>query len=248
MYPTHVALACLVRSTCINAAMTARGMQQIGMAFVLSPALRYLYPEPAAQNATFARYSGPTNTHPFMLPLFAGIVLSLEEAVAEGSLPVASVNAIRETLATSLSALGDAFFSGTLLPLWALTCINLLLCGYMSLALLCTAILFLAQLLFRAYTFFYGLRLGMTALVHLRQLNGINWAGRLKLINAALTVLLIWQLPPSHIHPFPWSHAALDVLAMLAAAWLVDRMHLPRIVLWAMVLCVILMDLDIIGM
>ena len=57
MYPKRVVLACLARTGCINAAMTARGMQQIGLAFVLEPALRELYPEPQAFARAMGRYA-----------------------------------------------------------------------------------------------------------------------------------------------------------------------------------------------
>ena len=134
MYPTLVALNCLGRTCCINAATTARGMQQVGLLFVLSPALRWLYPEGAARARAFARYGGHSNTHPFMIPLFVGILLSLEEEIAKGTLPESAVSSVRETLATTLSALGDSFFSGTLLPLWALVSVALLLSGHIALA------------------------------------------------------------------------------------------------------------------
>ena len=84
MYPKRVVLACLARTGCINAAMTARGMQQIGLAFVLEPALRQLYPEPQDFARAMSRYAGHSNTHPFMIPLFVGILLSLEQAIARG--------------------------------------------------------------------------------------------------------------------------------------------------------------------
>jgi len=48
-------------------------------------------------------------------------------AIARGSLPESALNSVRETLATTLSALGDSFFSGTLLPLWSLLSVSLLL-------------------------------------------------------------------------------------------------------------------------
>ena len=49
MLPTRTALSCLARSCCINAAVTARGMQQLGLLFALEPALRHLYPEAEAR-------------------------------------------------------------------------------------------------------------------------------------------------------------------------------------------------------
>ncbi len=157
MYPTLVALNCLGRTCCINAATTARGMQQVGLLFVLSPALRWLYPEGAARARAFARYGGHSNTHPFMIPLFVGILLSLEEEIAKGTLPESAVSSVRETLATTLSALGDSFFSGTLLPLWALVSVALLLSGHIPLAGFLAVGFFFALLVFRAGRFFFCL-------------------------------------------------------------------------------------------
>lgn len=249
MYPTLVALNCLARTCCINAATTARGMQQIGLLFVLSPALRWLYPEGEPRARAFARYSGHSNTHPFMIPLFVGILLSLEEEIAKGALPESAVSAVRETLATTLSALGDSFFSGTLLPLWALVSVSLLLSNYVELAGFLAVGFFLALLIFRAGSFFSGLRHGMPVLVRLKRLNLINWVDRLKMVNAALVAQVIWHLPLSRMKPFPWDVYLLGALAVLAASWVVARLRLPRILLWGMTLGVlILVDVGLIGM
>ena len=249
MYPTRVVLACLARTGCINAAMTARGMQQIGLAFVLEPALRWLYPEQAERTRAFARYAGHSNTHPFMIPLLVGILLSMEQAIAKGALPEGSVNSVRETLATTLSALGDSFFSGTLLPLWSLLSVSLLLAGFTKLAIILAVGLFCVLLLFRVASFISGLRYGMTALIRLRRLNLINWVDRLKMANAVLAALVIWHLPLSRMQPFPWTAYALGAAAVLAAAWLVGRLRLPRLLLWVVTLgALILVDLGFIGM
>ena len=48
---------------------------------------------------------------------------------------------------------------------------------------------------------------------------------------------------------FPWDVYLLGALAVLGASWLVARLRLPRILLWAMTLgALILMDVDLIGM
>ncbi|MBO4300963.1 MAG: PTS system mannose/fructose/sorbose family transporter subunit IID [Desulfovibrio sp.] len=243
MYPTRVALACLARTAFINAAVTTRGMQQIGMALILEPGLRHLFPDPAARAEAFGRYAGHSNTHPFLAPLYVGILLALEEHVANGSLPQTAISSVRETLGTTLSALGDALFSGTLLPLWALVSVNFILSDMPVAALVLTATLCVTQLLFRAYSFFYGLRCGMTALVRLRQMDGINWADRLKIVNALLTALTIWRLPCSVLQPLPWAGCFLGIAALFIAAWMIVKLHLPRLLLWCATFCAILMDL-----
>lgn len=249
MLPKPMALNCLARICCINAANTARSMQQLGLAFVLTPALRYLYPEPGARARAFARYGGHSNTHAFMIPLYVGILLSLETQIARGSLPESAVNSVRDTLATTLSALGDSFFSGTLRPLWALSSVSLLLSGHITLTAALAAALLLLLLLFRTVTFFSGLRHGMPVLLRLRRLDLINWVDTLKMLNAALVALVMWQLSQAAALPFPWLLHGLAVSALLGAAWLVGRMHLPRVLLWALMLgMLILMDEGLIGM
>ena len=158
-------------------------------------------------------------------------------------------DSVRETLATTLSALGDSFFSGTLLPLWSLLSISLLLAGFTNIAMLLAVILFGSLLLFRAICFVSGLRYGLTTLARLRKLNLINWVDRLKMVNAALAALVIWHLPISTMKPFPWTAYAMGAAAVLAAAWLVGRMRLPRLLLWAVTTgALILVDLGFIGM
>ena len=224
-------------------------MQQVGLLFVLSPALRWLYPAGQARTRAFARYGGHSNTHPFMIPLFVGILLALEEEIAKGALPESAVSAVRETLATTLSALGDSFFSGTLLPLWALLSVSMLLSGYTALTCVTAVVFFLILLIFRAGSFFSGLRHGMPVLVRLKRLNLINWVDRLKMVNAVLVAQVIWHLPLSHIKPFPWGVYILGALAVLMASWMVARLRLPRLLLWAMTLgALILMDVGLIAM
>lgn len=249
MLPRRTVLNCLARTCCINTAVTARGMQQVGLLFVLGPALRSLYPDHADLSRAFARYGGHSNTHPFMVPLFVGIVLSLEEQIARGALPEAVVASVRDTLATTLSALGDSFFSGTMRPLWALLSVSLLLAGHPGCAAVLAAVTLLALQLFRVWSFFSGLRHGMPALLRLKRLDLINWVDRLKMLNAVLVALVIWHLPLSRTYPFPWDIYFLGIAAMMGSAWLVGRVHLPRILLWVLTVgALILMDVGLFSM
>ena len=190
------------------------------------------------------RYKETRRDHPLMR---GG--MTLEQAIAKGALPEGALNSVRETLATTLSALGDSFFSGTLLPLWSLLSISLLLAGFTNIAMLLAVILFGSLLLFRSICFVSGLRYGLTTLARLRKLNLINWVDRLKMVNAALAALVIWHLPISTMKPFPWTAYAMGAAAVLAAAWLVGRMRLPRLLLWVVTTgALILVDLGFIGM
>ena len=186
MLPTRTALSCLARSCCINAAVTARGMQQLGLLFALEPALRHLYPEAEARAQAAAHYSAHSNTHPYMLPFYMGLLLNIEEQVAEGKLPSNALDTVRRTLGTTLSAVGDGFFEGGVFPCWALCCICFLLAGHTLPAILLTVLLVVALLAFRTGTFFFALRYGLAALAWLKRLGLINWTGRIKVVNACL--------------------------------------------------------------
>ena len=247
MLPTRTALSCLARSCCINAAVTARGMQQLGLLFALEPALRHLYPEAQAQAA--AHYSAHSNTHPYMLPFYMGLLLNIEEQVAQGKLPSNALDTVRRTLGTTLSAVGDGFFEGGLFPCWALCCICLLLAGHTLPAILLTALLAVALLAFRTGTFFFALRYGLAALAWLKRLGLINWTGRIKVVNACLLTVAAAMLLPygGDRHTLLWCMGG--GAAVLAAAWIIGRLHLPRIVLWLILLTfLVLMDAGLVGL
>ena len=249
MLPTRTALSCLARSCCINAAVTARGMQQLGLLFALEPALRHLYPDAEAQAQAAAHYSAHSNTHPYMLPFYMGLLLNIEEQVAQGKLPSNALDTVRRTLGTTLSAVGDGFFEGGVFPCWALCCICLLLAGHTLPAILLTALLAVALLAFRTGTFFFALRYGLAALAWLKRLGLINWTGRIKVVNACLLTVAAAMLLPygGDRHTLLWCMGG--GAAVLAAAWIIGRLHLPRIVLWLILLTfLVLMDAGLVGL
>lgn len=227
MPTVRTSLHCLARTWCINAALSTRGMQEMGLLYVLEPGLCELYPDAAARAAAFARYAEHTNTHPFLLPLYAGILLSLEEQIASGMMPPMLLDSVKKAAPSTLSAIGDALFSGSLLPLWALGSIALVLAHLplwalgISLALLC------ALTLFRVFSFFAGLRQSMRALQWLRALNVIDWVERIKLLNAVLLAAVLCQLVPVPL--VEWQHYTVGLAVLTGAAWCIGRRYLRRI-------------------
>lgn len=249
MLPTRTALACLARSCCINAAVTARSMQQLGLVFALEPALRHLYPDVEARAQATAHYSAHSNTHPYMLPLYIGLLLNIEDQVAGGKLPSNALDMVRRTLGTTLSAVGDGFFEGGVFPCWSLTCICLLLAGQTVPVMVLTLLLALALLAFRIGTFFFALRHGLAALAWLKRLGLINWTGRIKIVNACLLIVAGLMLLPlgGDRHTLLWCMGGGG--AVLAAAWIIGRLHLPRIILWLVLLTfLVLMETGLVGL
>ncbi|HIV99846.1 MAG TPA: PTS system mannose/fructose/sorbose family transporter subunit IID [Candidatus Desulfovibrio intestinipullorum] len=230
--PLRVALTCLWRTAAINAGMTARGMQQLGLLYVLAPALRHLYPEPEARRRAFARYAEHTNTHAFMLPGYAGLLISMESQIAAGSVPEAIIASLRQTLATTLSALGDSFFSGAVRTSWALISICLVLCGYPLAAALFTGLLILLLMAFRVTCFFYCLRNGIVSLQWLRRLNIVSWTERIKIFNALLIGLTLWCMLVEDMQDWAWQARTGVFLFIPVAAWLIGKVHVPRTLLW----------------
>ena len=232
MLTTSVALRCLARCGCINAAISTRAMQEIGLLFVLEPAIAALYPPEERQKA-LSRHAGHSNTHPYMMPLYLGIILALERQVADGALPAAALGGVSRTLSTTLSAIGDGFFEGAVLPCWSLACVIFVLWGQVWAAIALTALLVAGMVAFRIGIFFYGLRHGVAALQWLKRLALIDWAGRIKQVNAVMLALLLGVTPWTG-HTFPWLLCVPALLCAAAAAAFAGRVRLPRIVLWLM--------------
>ena len=93
----------------------------------------------------------------------------------------------------------------------------------------------------------YGTMIAILA--WLKRLGLINWTGRIKVVNACLlTVAAAMLLPYSgDRHTLLWCMGG--GAAVLAAAWIIGRLHLPRIVLWLILLTfLVLMDTGLVGL
>jgi len=232
----RAALACLGRTGSVNAAMTARGMQQIGLCYVLAPALRCLYTDPESLRQAFARYAGHTNTHAFMMPAFTGLLLSMEKQIAAGVLPASVLSSLRTTLATTLSALGDAFFSGSMRTFWALTCVCLLLEGNIWPAAFFTVTLLVILQIFRVASFFFCLTHGIAALRWIRSVDVPTWVERTKICNALLICLTLWIMLDAGLSGWSLPTQAATVAFVPLAAIVVGKLHVPRLIIWMLAL------------
>lgn len=100
----------------LQAAWNRRGMQNLGFAYAIDPALRELYPDPAARRAALARHLGFFNCHPYMASAIVGGAIHHEERVRRGEEPEGSPAAYKATLQGPLAAVGDGFFWTALRP------------------------------------------------------------------------------------------------------------------------------------
>lgn len=234
--------SCFLRSYMVNAAYNPRGLQNIGFIFAIEPALEVLYGPGEALSEARMRYARHYNCHPFLTPMFLGVLLRLESAIAAGALQPSALDGIKDITANTLSALGDSFFSGTLLATWALVSSCLILAGLPESALWFTVQCFALLQLFKLASCILGFRKGMATLFLLRRLGLINWGDRFKCLNAGLLGLFLWlALPGASVAV--WGGAA---LYLLFTGWLVGKCHVPRIFV-ALVLLMVTVALHLTG-
>jgi mannose PTS system EIID component len=115
----------------LQAAWNRRGMQNLGFAFAIDPALRALYPDAARREEALRRHLGFFNCHPYMAAAIVGGAIHHEEKVAAGAEPGDQPLAYKQTLQGPLAALGDGFFWTALRPFFgALAALGALLPGW----------------------------------------------------------------------------------------------------------------------
>lgn len=133
--PAKVPRATLARSfwRCLflQAAWNRRGMQNLGFAFAIEPALRALYADPARREEALRRHLAFFNSHPYMGAAILGGAIHHEEKVASGREPGDAPQHYKETLQGPLAAIGDGFFWTALRPFFgALAAVGALLVGW----------------------------------------------------------------------------------------------------------------------
>src|SRR5204863_5273535 len=108
------------RSLFLQAAWNPRGMQNIGFADAIAPALADLYPDRAERARAAERHLEFFNCHPYLAAAIVGGAVRLEEEVARGAAEPRTVSAFKSALASPFAALGDGFFWLALRPAAAL--------------------------------------------------------------------------------------------------------------------------------
>nr|WP_209280193.1 PTS system mannose/fructose/sorbose family transporter subunit IID [Desulfobaculum xiamenense] len=222
---------CFVRTLFVGAGFNTRGMQNVGLANAMDPGLRAIYGSGEQLRRARKRYVGHYNTHPFWTPLLVGIFLGVEMKISRGLLAPESFESLRGTTIYALSAIGDSFFGGSVLVLWSLATFLLWAAGYGWLAVVLGVVCFLALQAFKAYTFFAGFRQGLQFVHTLKRWDLINWGQRVKMLNAAL-VVLVWVL--AWPEPFLWYEWLAAVLALGGLAGVVFTAGLSREIIVAL--------------
>ena len=117
------------------------GMQNVGFAYSILPALRHLYSgRPEELTRALKRHLEYFNTQPSMAGVVLGASIRIEERIAAAEADPRSIGTFKVGLMGSLGAIGDAYFWGALKPMasvaGAILCLVHPLLGIVSLLLL----------------------------------------------------------------------------------------------------------------
>jgi len=170
-----------VRQYLLLAAYNAEGMQNLGFAWALLPALQRVHGRRGEQlGAALARHLEPVNTHPYLSAPLIGAVAALE---AEGRAEQAA--RLKQMASGPLAAMGDQFFWVGLKPMAALLSVAALLAGWQWGFLLFVALYALPQLVLRAVLVRWGQARGREAIAVLTRADLPGWTARLALLGGA---------------------------------------------------------------
>ncbi|WP_456324134.1 PTS system mannose/fructose/sorbose family transporter subunit IID [Desulfonauticus submarinus] len=199
-------LQCFLRTYFIGSVFNTRGLQNIGLAYALDPALRVFYKEDlkSLRKARMRYLRKVYNCHPFWSPFLVGIFLSLEQKIIKKELELKDYQKFRPTIVYTFSAIGDSFFGGSLLPNWALFTSIFIVLGWYKAVFFVSLILFLGLQIFKIYTFILGYKKGVLALQTLGKWNLIDVGQYIKLINTGLILIFIDLNWIENIH-FLWN-------------------------------------------
>jgi PTS system mannose-specific IID component len=178
--PRPTLLRVFWRCLFLQAAWNRRGMQNLGFAYAIAPALRRLYTDPARRRDALRRHLDTFNCHPYTAAAIVGGAIHHEERVAAGEEPSGAPLAYKQVLQGPLAALGDGFFWVGLRPAFgAIAALGTLALGWPALvAALATynvLHLWLRWTLFRA-----GYRAGDAIVDRIAGLDLPRWATRLR--------------------------------------------------------------------
>jgi PTS system mannose-specific IID component len=222
---------CLLRCGMLNFLYTEQGLQGFGFLYSILPGLRDLHRDDAIFAQSCARYARRFNCHALWAPFLAGAFLCQERNFARGGAVPDLTDGLQHTLLNSLSAVGDSFFSGSLLVslLLGLCCLSVLrLDVVLVLVALCWVLLGLA---FKWFSFRLGLARGLPFLRQIWALKLADKAVYLKGVNAALLCLFLALA----LHFSPQSPVLrgwfMPLGALLFLGLISVRLRLPRLLL-----------------
>ena len=183
--PAMTLLRVFARSLFLQASWNPQGMQNLGLAYALFPALKALYPDPDRQMAAVRRHLAFFNTQPYMAAAILGGVIHHEARIARGEEGPEVVVGFKAALMGPLAALGDGFFWLSLRPALGAFCAALVPVLDAWAAVLFLVLYNVVHLTLRAKLFRMGLRLGDRLVEAVAHAHLPAWGARLRTVGAA---------------------------------------------------------------
>ncbi len=180
-----VLLRVFLRSLFLQASWNPQGMQNLGLAYAIYPALERLYPEKQALEEAVRRHLVFFNTHPYVAAAIVGGVLYHEQRIARGEEPPDRVVAFKAALMGPLAALGDGFFWLSLKPATGAVCAALVPLLAAWAAVLFIFLYNLVHLTLRARLYLLGLSLGDRLVEAVARANLPSRGAKLRAVAAA---------------------------------------------------------------
>ena len=116
--PTRVRRRVWLRQFLLQGCWNYEGMQNLGFAYSILPALRDRYEgRPEEFSRALKRHLEFFNTHPAMAAVILGATIRLEERVSGGEADPRAIGTFKVGLMGSLGAIGDSYFWGALKPM-----------------------------------------------------------------------------------------------------------------------------------
>ena len=147
------------RSLMLQASFNYERMQAAGWEYTILPGLEKIHTNKEDLAASMGHNLEFFNTHPFLVTLVAGIVLSLEQTKAD----INTIRAVRVSCAGPLGGIGDALFWFTLVPITAGITANMAISGSLAGPILYFIITFGVQMALRYFFMYWSYNLGLTA-------------------------------------------------------------------------------------
>ncbi len=177
--PRSVIFRMFLRSFFLQASWNFERMQNLGVLYMLAPALRFFYRESELQEA-FHRHLVYFNTHPFMAGPVLGSALALEEERARGLDTAIGSGEFKEMVMAPFAAMGDALFWGGLRPLAAVLALFLAFKGSLWGPVVFLLLFNLPHLWFRLAGLFRGYYSGLRMVEVVQKRHLPDWAIRAK--------------------------------------------------------------------
>ncbi|UDM31887.1 PTS system mannose/fructose/sorbose family transporter subunit IID [Lentilactobacillus laojiaonis] len=113
----HDMVSIFWRSGFEQASWNYERMQNLGFAYIMSPAIKRLYPEKDDRISAMKRHMEFFNTTPYMQSAITGVVLAMEEQRANGAdIDDSAINGVKVGMMGPLAGVGDPIWWGTARP------------------------------------------------------------------------------------------------------------------------------------